>query len=228
MNKNLINAFASVVMIVLAMYLAITGKPKEMALIIIACSICIAFLNIDSIQRFKGAGFEAQMRDTIKEANATVDQLRKLAAASTESTLTTSMAGNFFDGTTLETRVALHDKLVKTLVDLGVPKKQIDESRAMWKKGVGVIYHRGIRYRLLGKHLNSPSGVVASPDAIQAAKEIQDMLRFETWDAPSSKTIRAFLKNKKLITSEITSLLDDYAHFEKTGNLQNRDLFVTL
>lgn len=47
------------------------GKPTEMALVIVASALALSFLNMDKIQRFKGAGFEAEMRlklETIVEA----------------------------------------------------------------------------------------------------------------------------------------------------------------
>ncbi|NRB40722.1 MAG: hypothetical protein HRU20_20010 [Pseudomonadales bacterium] len=38
------------------------GKPTEMGLAIVAGALGLAFSNIDRISRFKGAGFEAEMR----------------------------------------------------------------------------------------------------------------------------------------------------------------------
>jgi hypothetical protein len=44
-------------------YFGLVGKSAEMGLAIVAGAISAAFLNIDRIQRFKGAGFEAEMRE---------------------------------------------------------------------------------------------------------------------------------------------------------------------
>jgi hypothetical protein len=41
------------------------GKPTEMGLAILAGAIALAFANIDKIRRFKGAGFEAEMREQL-------------------------------------------------------------------------------------------------------------------------------------------------------------------
>ena len=43
-------------------YFGYLGRPAEMGLAIVAGSIALAFSYIDKIQRFKGAGFEAEMR----------------------------------------------------------------------------------------------------------------------------------------------------------------------
>lgn len=42
-------------------YFGYVGRPAEMTLAIVAGSIALAFSHIDRIQRFKGAGFEAEM-----------------------------------------------------------------------------------------------------------------------------------------------------------------------
>lgn len=43
-------------------YFGCLGQPVEMGLAIVAGSIALAFSYIDKIQKFKGAGFEAEMR----------------------------------------------------------------------------------------------------------------------------------------------------------------------
>lgn len=42
------------------------SMPTEMGLTIVAGSLGLAFLNIDKIKRFKGAGFEAEMQEKIE------------------------------------------------------------------------------------------------------------------------------------------------------------------
>lgn len=228
MKNTWITVAASLLMLTLAMVLGVLGKPTEMGLIIVAGAISIAFLNIDRIQRFKGAGFEAEMRQAVEQAHATVEQLRALAAASAESTLTTLMADNFFDGTTLSTRLDLHDRLIRSLEEIGVPNAQVDEADRMWRRGVGVIYHRGIRNSLEGRTHPNHVNFKADPANLEASKLFQDLLHFETWAAPSSSDMRAFIEGRNLMTPALVELLDDYSHFEKTGIIRRRDVFVAL
>ena len=59
--------------------LGLMGLPVEMGLSIVAGSIALAFLNIDKISKFKGAGFEAEMREQItaivnKETEPEIDE----------------------------------------------------------------------------------------------------------------------------------------------------------
>lgn len=134
----------------LAVMFGIMGKPTEMGIIVVAGAIAVAFLNIDKIQKFKGAGFEAEMKRAVAEANETVKQLREVAATSSEVILTDLMAGNFMSGTTLERRLHLHDQSIENLKEIGASKKQIEKADEMWRRGVGIIFHRGIHAAVAG------------------------------------------------------------------------------
>lgn len=228
MKSIWITSIASFSMVGLAVMFGLLGKPTEMGLIIAAGAIAISFLNIDRIQRFKGAGFEAEMRQAVDHVHATVKQLRVLAAASAESTLTSLMAENFFDGSTLETRLDLHDRLIHSLEEIGVPSEKIADAEKRWCKGVGVIYHRGIRHFLEGRtqkhHLNSK----ADPTVLKASNDFQDLLNFKTWQAPSSQAMRDFISARNVMNEQVHQLLEDYAHFERTNQIRRRDVSVTL
>jgi hypothetical protein len=54
--------FSFVVLLLVSSALGFLGKPTEMGLAIIAGALGLAFSNIDKLSKFKGAGFEAEMR----------------------------------------------------------------------------------------------------------------------------------------------------------------------
>lgn len=54
--------FSFVVLLVVSSALGFLGKPTEMGLAIIAGALGLAFSNINKLAKFKGAGFEAEMR----------------------------------------------------------------------------------------------------------------------------------------------------------------------
>jgi len=201
-------------MLGLATMFGIQGKSTEMGIIVVAGALVMAFLNIDKIQRFKGAGFEAEMRKAVEEAYATIEQLRKVAAASAETTLTTLMSDYFFDGTTLENRLDLHDRLIFNLEEIGVSKAIIENVDAMWKRGVKVIY------------CNRITALLKEVTSKQILDEFKGLLKFEEWKAPSSNDMRQFIEQKGAMKPEIDELLKDYQEFEKTGVIRRRDVFV--
>lgn len=228
MNVKLITIIGSLLTLCLTVMFGVMGKPTEMGIIVVAGGIALAFLNIDKIQKFKGAGFEAEMKRAVEEANATIEQLREVAATSSEVILTDLMAGNFMSGTTLEKRLDLHDQLIGNLKDIGASKKQIENADKMWKRGIGVIFHRGIRVPLEGRKHPNQINIKAEKHVLEASRKFQDLLKFEEWKASSSDELREFINRKDIMNPEVDELLKDYSKFEKSGKFRRRDVFVKL
>lgn len=70
-----------VIMLAPSLYFGYINNLTAMGLAIVASSITICFLNLDKIARFKGAGFEAEIRqveNVVKKAYATIDQLKNI------------------------------------------------------------------------------------------------------------------------------------------------------
>ncbi len=194
------------------MWLGFRGKKTGTWLIVVAGATVLTFTNIDKIQWFKIAGFEAEMKKVVHEANATIEQLRNIATTSARATITSLMADNFIDGMTLKNQLELHDQLISNLEKIGASKQQIEEADEMWKRGVGVIYYRGIRAKL-----DRP-----------AAQEFQGLLKFDKWKAPSSGETEKFIESKGLMNQELKDLIDEYKYFESTGTIRRKELLFAL
>lgn len=100
-------------------------------------------------------------------------------------------------------------------------QQQIDNAETMWKSGVKVTYHRGIRRHLERVHQ-------ADPVALDAVQKFNDLLQFERWEAPSASAMKDFIDNNSLMSVELMDLLDDYSQFEITGKINRRAVFVGL
>lgn len=191
----------------------------------------LVFLLASSIERFevlKGLGVEARTRkldDAITQANATVEQLRDLAAAVSQVTLTELMSSSFFDGATLATRLSLHDKLLATLKKLDLSSAQMEEADSNWRKGIGVIYHRIIHHHLEQRKERNHRNFEAPKEALEAAKDFQTLLKFEEWAAPAPGAMEAFINERNLMTSELQEWIDDYKHFLACGEIRRVDKF---
>lgn len=64
--QQLLRAVAFAYIIGGSFYFGFMSRPIEMDLAIVAGAIALAFSYIDKIQKFKGAGFEAEMRQTLE------------------------------------------------------------------------------------------------------------------------------------------------------------------
>lgn len=85
MNKTLLSVMSSLSLFGISSVLGFLDKPTEMGLSILAGSLGFAFVNIDKISKFKGAGFEAEIREQhVAEAVVTaqtdeIDRLKSIA-----------------------------------------------------------------------------------------------------------------------------------------------------
>lgn len=194
------------------------------------CGAFITFISkLDEIAELSLGPVRAKMRETIQQANVTIEQVQKIAKDISETTLTALMAGNFgfSDGLNLATRLDLHDRLVQNLIEIGVSDKDIFELDTKWKQGIGVIYHRAIAPLIDDREVPHKINVNATNAQNQARAGWDELSEFEQWKAPTPGEMTNYLKSVGLLTGEISEWIDDYRHFLDTGEINRREIFVT-
>lgn len=65
MGKSISQFISFSVLLGAPVVFGVFGKPAEAGVCVVAGAIGLAFINIDKIKRFKGGGFEAEMRDQL-------------------------------------------------------------------------------------------------------------------------------------------------------------------
>lgn len=125
-------------------YFGSLGKPKEMGISIVGGAIAMAFVNIDKIQKFKGAGFEAEMKEVINEANATLKELQEIASTTSEVSLYQLTESQFFGNFSFSKRLEIHDQLIDKLKAINIKDEQIKEIEKVWNKGILLNYKNKI------------------------------------------------------------------------------------
>lgn len=70
--------FSSALILGPTVFFALRDDAVVTGIVLVAGAIAAAFLNLKMFQSIKGAGFEAQLRDTIDEAQVTIETLKKL------------------------------------------------------------------------------------------------------------------------------------------------------
>jgi len=72
--------FSSLALILVPTLLfGLMGKIAEMGIALAAGALSACFLNLDKLQRFKGAGIELELREAVEEAYATIENLKVIA-----------------------------------------------------------------------------------------------------------------------------------------------------
>lgn len=79
------------------------GKTAEMGVIVVACSLALCFANLHRIESFKGAGFEAQMRNAVEEAYATLERLQEMVRPVARANIANVAYGDRWDSIDRET-----------------------------------------------------------------------------------------------------------------------------
>lgn len=178
--------------------------------------------NIDASKALKTANAAAEQTQAI------ADQLQNITCTVAKVNLTDLMAANFFGGTTLKTRLDLHDQIITSLKKLNIPENKIKDADEMWAKGVGVIYHDAICNALEGRTTPSEINVKASPELRKTSEELRSMLNFSQWQVPSPNDMEVFIEKKGFMNDTVKELIADYRYFLETGNIRRRDVFEKL
>jgi hypothetical protein len=112
--------------------LGLIGRPTEMGLSIAAGAIGLAFANIDKISRFKGAGFEAEMRD---------QQIEAVIQKETEPALEGNESG-------FKIEAYSTDEKAQSII------RALKNSKYTWRQPVGIAKETGIDLKDVENNLN--------------------------------------------------------------------------
>lgn len=100
-----------------------------------AAVLCLIFAFLPEFQFFKGLGVEAQLRDTLREADSTIAQLRGLLTPLSEFMFTvTARSGRYGIGITARDRHRLVTELESELAKLGMSKEDIEAAKKDWHR----------------------------------------------------------------------------------------------
>lgn len=77
--NTILNIFGFIFLICSTFVFGLKGMSVEMGIAVAGSGVLLAFINLEQFSKFKGAGFEAELKNTIKEANVTIENLREVA-----------------------------------------------------------------------------------------------------------------------------------------------------
>jgi len=225
-GKTILFWFGVIFTVVAPLVIGLYFKDKTTMWVAVVCGAFITLIaRVEDIAELSLGPLRAKMRDTIREANATIEQLRNVSTTSAKAILTDLMAGGFMGSMSLRTRLDLHDQIVSALKEIGASETAIKNSKEMWSKGIGIIYHRAIRVALEGRDHPNQINTSATPEVREASEQLQSMVQFDVWQAPSPDEVEEFIRDKGLMTDDLSSWISDYRYFVETGEIKRRELF---
>lgn len=125
---NDLNQKLIITLVVIPILLGIFRTPKEMGIAVAAIGLALFFANIDKFSRFKGAGFEAELRIAVDEAYAAIVQLKELGLSLSAPIVDElALSGRISKYIPLKYKLNQVSEIANTLKKLGASQKEIDE-----------------------------------------------------------------------------------------------------
>lgn len=189
-------------------YFGYIGKPTEMGLAVVSGAVAAAFLNLDKIQRFKGAGFEAEMKETVEEVYATVENLKKIVKP-----LIISLVTNLTHfGRAGSMTSYKKNELIKEL-------KYIDKSLLNKDAEVDEVLEDFYRYQTWD-HLSRLIREVGKENLDDEIKNKLNKIRdYDSNDYPSKSDLMKIIGEEK-ISNNIRELIEDYDFYLKNKEIR--------
>lgn len=196
-----------------AFYFGYIGKPTEMGIMVIASSITVAFLNIDKIHKFKGAGFEAEMRKVVNEAYITIDNLKSVALPLITTTIDNISWGKRWGSSESDRDTQMFNELLKIIDELKLDNVEIEDAvNEYYSLKISDEYSKFI---VAYKEASRVKGMQAE-ELNELGKELNALIDIRTYTYPSEKEIIQTIKvSREEFTEEVNESLDKYICFMK-------------
>lgn len=199
-------------LIVLPTTFGFMGKSAEMGIIIVACSLALCFANLHKIESFKGAGFEARMREVtevVQEAYATVGKLQELALPVVRANIANITYGGRWDGIGRERE----HELVRQFTELAESLEVQNDPEV--KKMTKDFYDHQV-----ADHIRFLVAVMANAHIQNAAVQQKletFLIRTDDWIAPSVAEIHtAVVELEEDEKALLEPFIVDYEHYVRT------------
>lgn len=196
-----------------AFYFGYIGKPTEMGIMVIASSITVAFLNMDKIQKFKGAGFEAEMKKVVDEAYITLDNLKSVALPLITTTIDNISWGKRGGASESDRDSQMFNELLKIIDELKLDNVEIEDAvNEYYSLKISDEYSK---FKVTYKEALKLKGMQAK-ELNEIEKELNALIDIRTSTYPSEKIIIETIKdNREELTEEVNESLDKYICFMK-------------
>lgn len=154
------------------------------------------------------------------EATATVAQLRAVGASLARISLTVLARAGIVGRFPWHDKLRLRAQLTSQLLDLGVPREEIDAAEEAFRFMVRFRLGRMVTDSAKAMKASQPESVPEGPIELDA--RLRALFNFDRRQAPSSAELRRHVGG--LLSSEVERRLRALEHFEKTGEISEPGL----
>ena len=209
---KVIRIFAWLYIFIVPIVFGVMDKPAVMTASILTGCLILAFAYLDKIESFKGAGFEAKLRDAVNEAYATIEKLRDIAVKLSEPIVfEITMHQRMLQYVKLKYRYEQLKGIEASLQDLGVSKEEIEKTTEFFYETFREDHVKKVVYAVLADD--------KAPEELK--KELE---KYKEEDVPEEfKIADAVASYKYTPSSKVIELIKDSEHFDKEKTFRRID-----
>ncbi len=128
--EKVLNTIGLGILVLSIFIFGLKGMDIEMGLAIGGSGVFLAFVNINKFSKFKGAGFEAELKQTVEEANLTINNLKELAIPLIITNLNILAKANRLPESTFDKSHDIFEKLIELQSNLKLESDPIEISKS--------------------------------------------------------------------------------------------------
>lgn len=207
------------------LFLIQQGKTAmEASIALLAGLIVVLASRVNDIVSWKLGPLQAQLRETIREGTATINQVRELAVVQAKVALSRLMVGYFYwDTVSLAARLDMHDEVIGNLRALGLSDDQIAAADEVWRINIGKVYANRI-CKILKKQGDLHSELKSR--SAELVEQVNETVKSSSSLALMRDGIEQVLQEAKLDFPETLEWANDLRHYEATGKIGRKERFV--
>lgn len=213
-NKIFNNFLCIVVLVLPTMYFGCKGKAAEMGIALLMGALVSAFLNLDKFSSFKGAGFEAQLREakeTADKAIVTMEKLERIIRPLLFNSLNTIIDGGRLNaGGSVENKDIIRDGCKEILSIFNMPDEKLKDLICTYDRYIVWDFYTDIvNYFTYSDHYKQ------NEDAKKIYEELnKNRVNYKLDNYPKIDEIKQSIENNNIayesITDELNQLIDNY------------------
>ena len=214
MASNDRSVVSALIILLPGLVFGILARPTEMGLAIIGGAIAAAFLNMDKIQRFRGAGFEAEMKKAVEEAYATIENLRELARPLVVSTLGVLTFSGRWGGMDPDQKHKLAQDLERITESLSLNYGEVESAKHQFYR-----YHTWDRYTEFINAVSKEENIDST-----AKRRLAELRDYKSPGFPSKEVIEKTLGSSvDNLGAETRGVLKDYLYYVENHRLRRKE-----
>lgn len=185
------NYFAVAYTAICPLIFGFLGKPTEMGLSAVTGCLLLAFLNLEKFESFKGAGFEAKLKQAVVDAYATIEKLQKLAASLAEPiVMSITMENRLMQYISMQGKILQIKEIEDSLLKIGVSEEDAKKATSFFFDVIKDDHIKRILYQI-PKEEGAPENFKESAKGLQESRpdefDIHDFIRGSQW-TPNGET----------------------------------------